>query len=59
MTKTKTQPASFGSVQLFYIKNQKLYCFWVFFVIFNGSGSGLARFFSLTRFGSVILVLGL
>ena len=31
-TKTETQPIGFGSVRLFYIKNQKLYCFLGFFL---------------------------
>ena len=54
-TKTITQPIGFGSVsiQLFYIKNQKLYCFFgFFFVISNGFGFNLARYF---WFGSVFL----
>jgi hypothetical protein len=58
-TKTKTQPTDFGlvSVWLFYIKNQKLYCFFgFFFVISNGLDFSLTRFFQFSffiNFGSV------
>jgi len=68
--KTKTQPTGFGYVwfgfglvQLFYIKNQKLYYFlgFCFFGLSNGFGFGWIWFFlgSVFLFFSVQLVFGL